>query len=259
MKDLNINLPIVLISNDDGVNAKGINCLTEAVREYAQVVVVAPDGPRSGMSSAITAGKGLEVKLLKKEKGLWVFSCSGTPVDCIKLALDNLLPRRPDLILSGINHGSNASVNILYSGTMGATLEGCVVNIPSIGFSLCNMEADANFAPSLIYIKAIVRRVLTNGLPDGVCLNVNIPDGDNIKGMKVCRQASGYWSQEFEHRIDEHGRESYWLGGFYNNSDPEDTETDDWALRHDYVAIVPCMVDMTAHKAVEELSYMNQL
>ena len=177
--------PLLLVSNDDGVNAKGIHELVKVLRSIGNVIVVAPDGPRSGSSSAITSANPLSFNLVKQEDGLSVYKCSGTPVDCIKLALHTIVPRKPDIVIGGINHGDNSSINVHYSGTMGLVIEGCLKGIPSVGFSLCDHGLDADFSFSLPYIDKIVRVVLLKGLPVGNCLNVNFPEKTKMKGPKM--------------------------------------------------------------------------
>lgn len=237
--------PLILVTNDDGVFAKGINTLIEVALLFGDVVVFAPDVVRSGMSNAITAHNPVVYSKLFSEGGVTVYSCTGTPTDCVKLACYLFFrERKPDLLLSGINHGSNASINVIYSGTMGAVLEGCANRIPSIGFSLCNHSWDADFSISKAYIQSIIGLVLENSLPNEVCLNVNIPDGA-IKGVKICRQALGCWKEEFEPRQDKNGSTGYWLTGEFVNREPEAEDTDDWALTNGYISIVPTTVDLS--------------
>lgn len=249
---------MILITNDDGVSAKGIAALIDAMRGLGALLVVAPDGPRSGQSSAITPNMPLRLTLVKQEENLRIFKTNGTPVDCIKLALHELLHAKPDLIVSGINHGSNSAVSILYSGTMGAVLEGCVVGVPSIGFSLSSNDANADFDPGIPYIRAIAKDVLTRGLKSGICLNVNIPKGSEIKGVKVCRQAMGRWTKEYEKRIDPIGKAYFWLTGYFHNAEPEAADTDEWALNHDYVSVVPSQIDMTAHQMIRDMLHLEE-
>ena len=224
--------PLILITNDDGLHAKGIKALTDSVKELGDVLVVAPDGPRSGMSSAITSLQPLRVHLEKEEQGLKIYSCSGTPVDCVKLGITELAGRKPDIVLSGINHGSNAAVAVLYSGTMGAALEGAVFKIPSIGFSLLDHSLNADFSYAEKYIAMLTKQVLEEGLPVGTCLNVNIPRGKDIKGVKICRQTSGKWENEFMQSKDGAGKNIYWLTGEFVNDEPYNETTYVWALAH---------------------------
>ncbi|MCD7972549.1 MAG: 5'/3'-nucleotidase SurE [Candidatus Azobacteroides sp.] len=249
--------PLILISNDDGVDAKGINSLIESLRLLGDLFIVAPDGGRSGLSCAVTSKIPIRAMLIKEEKGLTIYSCSGTPVDCVKLALGNLLPRKPDLIVSGINHGNNASVNIHYSGTMGIAIEGALNNIPSIGFSLCTHKPDADFSQAVSYSALITKHILEKGLPKGICLNVNIPYGTEVKGIKVCRQAAGNWSEEFEERTDPHNGRYYWLTGVMMNMEPDCTETDEYAIGEGYVSVVPSKIDLTAYEYMEDLKYLE--
>lgn len=248
-----INRPLILVTNDDGVHSKGINSLIEALCLLGDVVVVAPDGGRSGMSSAITSKLPVWVDLLKKEQGLMIYGCSGTPVDCVKLAVNEILDRKPDLLVSGVNHGTNSAVCVLYSGTMGAALEGAVFGIPSIGVSLTDSSPDADFSNAVKYASVIALKVLNESLPSGVCLNVNVPDIGFIKGMKICAQTKGRWVKEYIKSQDASGKDVYWLTGFFQNDEPDNENTDEWALSHGYVSIVPIQVDMTAHKVVNHI------
>lgn len=245
---------LILITNDDGLEAKGIASLLKAVKSLGKIVVVAPMEPQSGMSQAITVKHPLRVRKTMLN-GCESYAINGTPTDCVKLALNQLLPRKPDLLVSGINHGSNSSTSVLYSGTLGAALEGCVNSIPSIGFSLISYDPDANFDTAIQYAHKIVARVLKEGLPENICLNVNIPNAqqDEIKGIRICRQTLGYWQEEFDKRTDPAGREYYWLTGEYFNSEPNAEDTDEWALRNNYVAVVPMRIDLTSYSTMEKL------
>ena len=246
---------LILVTNDDGVKAKGLKSLIETVRELGRVVVVAPEESQSGMSHAITMKYPLRIRTVKKEKGLEIYGCSGTPVDCVKLALHQLLERKPDMLVSGINHGSNASVSVVYSGTMAAAIEGGINKVPSIGFSLLDYSADADFKTAGIYVRRIMEKVFMNGIENGICLNVNIPVGkeDELKGIKICRQTDGYWQEEFDKRIDPDKQEYYWLTGYFNNSEPLADDTDEWALQNKFVSVVPIQIDFTSHSRMEEL------
>ncbi len=239
--------PLILITNDDGYRAKGIEALIDSVKELGEVVVVAPDGPRSGMSSAITSLQPLRADLIKNESDYKLYISTGTPVDCIKLGINELAERKPDIVLSGVNHGSNAAVAVIYSGTMGAAIEGAVFKIPSIGFSLLDHDHNADFSFAKKYIRAITEQVLKEGLPSGTCLNVNIPKGGGIKGIRVCRQTSGQWINEFMPSKDGANKQIYWLTGDFANDEPNDDMTDEWALANGYVSVVPVKVDMTNH------------
>lgn len=246
---------VILVTNDDGVEAKGLKALIDVVRPFGKVLVVAPAEPQSGMSHAITVKYPLRIKKLKDEEGLTLYSCFGTPVDCIKLALNQLMDRKPDLVVSGINHGSNASTSVIYSGTMAAALEGCINQIPSIGFSLLSLDQDADFRTAEIYAAKIIKKVFGNGLLRNTCLNVNIPYVSNelIAGIKLCRQNKGYWQEEFDKRTDPHGRNYYWLTGEFYNTEPGAQDTDEWALENNYVSVVPNHIDLTCYKTLEEM------
>lgn len=246
--------PVIFITNDDGLKAPGIRALIEVMRPFGRIVVVAPDRPQSGTGHAITINVPLRLEILLKEKDYEEYSCNGTPVDCVKLGFKVVLRGHPDLLVSGINHGSNASINIIYSGTMAGVLEGAMAGVPSIGFSLNNYSHKANLDASRKVVKKIARDILDRGLPYGVCLNVNIPDvpEKEIKGFKVCRQAGGTWQEDFDERIDPAGRNYYWLKGvFVKTGNGEDT--DQWALENNYVSIVPVQFDFTASQVIREL------
>ncbi|GAA4282444.1 5'/3'-nucleotidase SurE [Gaetbulibacter aestuarii] len=247
--------PLILVTNDDGINAPGIRALIEVMNTLGTVYVVAPDSPQSGMGHAITLDSMLFAEKLENTDGPQTeFSCSGTPADCVKIAIRQLLPRKPDLCVSGINHGSNASINVIYSGTMSAAIEAGIEGIPSIGFSLLNYSWNANFEASKTFVKTIAKQVLEHGLPDGVVLNTNIPNKDveAIKGIKICRQAKANWVEKFDKRKNPQGKEYYWLTGEFVNLD-QGKDTDEWALENDYVAVVPIHFDLTAHHFINEL------
>jgi 5'-nucleotidase len=248
-----VRKPLILVTNDDGIYAPGIRHLISVMEEFGELFVIAPDKPQSGMGHAITIQTPLRVKRLIANGKYMEYSCNGTPVDCVKLAEHSLLLRKPDLLVSGINHGSNSSVNIIYSGTMAAVLEGVMGGIPSIGFSLLDYSHDADFSHTSPFIQSIVASVLKDGLPYGVGLNVNFPknDGVNLKGIKVCRQANACWVEEFDARTDPHHRDYYWLTGYFKNSD-EGEDTDEWALSNRYVSLVPVHYDFTAHTMLDE-------
>lgn len=253
-KMMKIKKPLILISNDDGFQAKGINVLIDTLRDIADLLVCAPDSGRSGYGCAFSVFNPLHLKLRRKEKGLEVWSCDGTPVDCVKLALDQLCTKRkPDLVIGGINHGDNASVNTHYSGTMGVAMEGAMKYIPSVAFSLCDHAEDADFDPLLPYIRHITQKVLEEGLPEGVCLNVNFPVAKKFKGVKVCRMAKGTWGNECVRSIHPRGSEYFWMVGSYVNDEPKAKDTDNWALTHGYVAITPTRVDVTAYETMEKI------
>ena len=242
---------LILVCNDDGITAPGIRNLIEVAREFGDVVVVAPDKPQSAMGHAITINATLRVHPMRSD-GILEYACSGTPVDCIKLAVNKILHRKPDLLVSGINHGSNASINVIYSGTMSAAMEGAMEGIPSIGFSLLDHSIDADFSAAKHYARIIIGQALNDQMPDGICLNVNIPNvsTEMIQGIKVCRQARANWEEEFDERKDPNGKPYYWLTGVFKNFD-EGVDTDIWALDNNYVSIVPCQFDITAHKSLE--------
>lgn len=256
------NKPLILISNDDGYEAKGINDLVGMLRDLADIIVCAPEGPRSGMSCAFSCTTPLTLTMRHKEEGLEVWSCNGTPVDCVKLALAEVCERKPDVVIGGINHGDNASVNTHYSGTMGVTLEGCMKYIPSIAFSLCDNNPDADFSPMRPYVRRITQQVLSDGLPQGVCLNVNFPlikpehDGEECggyRGIRVCRMARGTWHNEVTRCHHPRGYDYWWMVGHYQNDEPQATDTDRWALANGYVALMPTRIDVTAYEAMEQL------
>jgi len=246
--------PLILVTNDDGLNAPGLRALIEETRFFGDMVVVAPDKPQSGTSHAVTMHHPLRLTHVHSEPGLEEYGCNGTPVDCVKLAYKIVLKRRPDMLVSGINHGSNSSINIIYSGTMAAVFEGAMAGVPSIGFSLLQFDMNADFTGARSYASRIIRTVLSNRLPDGICLNVNIPDIhlDQIKGIKICRQAGGTWLEDFDIGKDPKGQEYFWLKGvFARIGDGEDT--DEHALEQHYVSIVPVNFDFTDYPAIEEL------
>ena len=256
---MNYQKPLILITNDDGITAPGIAALIDVMRALGDVVVVAPDKPQSGMGHAITINATLRINKVKIYDVLHEYSCSGTPVDCVKIAVNKILPRKPDLCVSGINHGANMSINVIYSGTMSAAVEGAIEEIPSIGFSLCNFSLDADFSAAKKYVKAIAKNVLKHGLEKGTCLNVNIPalPFNEIKGVKIARQARANWVEELDERIDPTGKQYFWLTGVFENFEKEATDTDVWALENNYVSIVPVQFDMTAHKTLPQLQKWN--
>lgn len=253
------NERLILVTNDDGYSAKGFRAAIEVARTFGRVVAVAPERTQSGMSQAITMYNPLFLKKQHEEEGVVIYSFSGTPVDCVKMAFDYLLEdRRVDLVISGINHGSNAAVNVLYSGTMGAAIEGSFYGCPSIGLSLTDHDLDADFEAAVHFGREIVGKVLEAGMADSLCLNVNFPIAkiDQIKGIRVCRQTNGYWKEEFYHHEDPRGREYFWLTGEFINREPEAEDTDEWALANNYVAIVPVQVDLTDYRRKKELEQL---
>jgi len=254
---MNSKKPLILVTNDDGINAPGIRFLIDIMNDFGDVVVVAPDSPQSGMGHAITINNTIycEPIVINKNEPQSEYSCSGTPADCVKIAVNEILKRKPDLCVSGINHGSNSSINVIYSGTMSAAVEAGTQGIPAIGFSLLDYSLDADFTHSREFVKRITLECLSNGVPKGVVLNVNIPKISNtkLKGIKICRQANGVWEEKFDKRTNPLGREYYWLSGkFVNNDQGEDT--DEWALENGYVSITPTQYDLTAHQAIKNIS-----
>ncbi len=243
--------PLILLTNDDGYKAKGINSLIEPLRQFGDVVMVAPAFSQSGKAGSITVQEPIRLKKISEEEGLQIYRCTGTPVDSVKVAIAQILDRKPDLIVSGVNHGVNSSVSVHYSGTMGAAIEGAINNIPSIGLSLCDYHSDADFSPSVDVAVEVIKDVLKKGLPVGICLNANVPKGD-VKGIKVCRMANGKWVEEFEKRTDPAGRDYYWLTGYFKDHEPDSQDTDEWALNNGYVSLVPIRVDVTAHALMDE-------
>ena len=251
-------IPLILVTNDDGITAPGLRALIRYMKELGEVVVVAPDNPQSGMGHAITLDNTLYLQKvdIDRDSGAKAeFSCSGTPADCVKLALQELLGRKPDICVSGINHGSNSSINVIYSGTMSAAIEAGIEGIPAIGFSLCDYSWEADFKPAETHIKNIVREALEKGIPKGVVLNVNIPKTEinGIRGVKVCRQARANWKEKFDKRTNPMGKDYYWLTGEFELLDRGE-DTDEWALANDYISVVPTQFDLTAHHAIQDLN-----
>ena len=248
--------PLILVTNDDGINAPGIRTLVSVIKDIGDVIVVAPDSPQSGMGHAITINSTLHSsRITPKNSEIIEYSCSGTPADCVKLAINELMPRKPDLCVSGINHGSNSSINVIYSGTMSAAIEAGIEGVPAIGFSLLDYSWNADFSQSKDFIRKITLNALNNGIPKGVVLNVNIPavKKSDIKGVKICRQAMAYWVEEFDKRKNPLGQEYYWLTGKFVNKD-QGEDTDEWALKNNYISIVPVEFDLTAHHAIQGLN-----
>ncbi|MBI1305385.1 MAG: 5'/3'-nucleotidase SurE [Bacteroidetes bacterium] len=244
--------PLILVSNDDGITAPGIRALVEAMSEFGEVVVVAPDSPQSGMGHAITISEPLRMDHTDYfGPHIRAYQCSGTPADCVKLALDKVLDRRPDLLVSGINHGSNSSINVIYSGTMSAAVEGAIDGLQAIGFSLLDYSMDADFTAAKYVVRHVVGKVLEHKLPPETLLNVNIPktSKEDLKGIKVCRQARAKWVEEFDERTDPYQRKYYWLTGKFVDLD-HGQDTDEWALKNGYASVVPVQFDLTAHHAI---------
>ncbi|MAZ71597.1 MAG: 5'/3'-nucleotidase SurE [Flavobacteriaceae bacterium] len=249
--------PLILVTNDDGITAPGIRALIEVMNTLGDVYVVAPDSPQSAMGHAITINNTLycDKVVVHKDEPQQEYSCSGTPADCVKLAVNEILGRKPDLCVSGINHGSNSSINVIYSGTMSAAVEAGTQGIPSIGFSLLDYSLEANFEPVKKYVKQLAEECLKNGLPKGVVLNVNFPKASakQLKGLKVCRQANAHWVENFDKRTNPLGRDYYWLTGEFVNEDKGE-DTDEWALANNFVSVVPVQFDLTAHHAIKDIN-----
>lgn len=248
--------PLILVTNDDGISAPGIRALISVMQELGDVVVVAPDSPQSAMGHAITINSTLHLSKISTDKAkILEYSCSGTPVDCVKMAVAEILHRKPDLCVSGINHGSNSSINVIYSGTMSAAVEAGIEGIPAIGFSLLDYNWNADFDQVKPFVKKITQQVLKNGLAEGTVLNVNLPKlkTDAIKGIKICRQAKAIWKEKFDKRVTPFGRDYYLLTGEFVNLDKGE-DTDEWALANDYISIVPVHFDLTAHHTIATLN-----
>lgn len=249
--------PLILVTNDDGITSKGIRSLVEVAKKFGRVCVVAPDKPQSGMGHAVSIHGILRVVPQNIfGEGIEAYATSGTPVDCVKLGIAQILKRKPDLVLSGVNHGSNSATNILYSGTMSAAVEGAMEGVPSIGFSLLDYAADADFDATMVYAEKLVRQVLNDPqLPENFCLNVNIPKGrpEEIKGIRFCRQAAAFWDDWFDHRQDPTGKDYFWLTGEFKNHD-KGTDTDEYALENGYISAVPVQYDLTAYHNLKHLS-----
>jgi 5'-nucleotidase len=246
--------PVILVTNDDGVTAPGIQNMVEAIKDLGKVVVVAPDKPQSGMGHAITIGVPLRLHRVHYFGDIEAYQCTGTPVDCVKLAVDKVLHQKPDICISGINHGANHSINVIYSGTMSAAVEAAIESIPSAGFSLLDYSLEADFSAARIYVRQIVEQMLLQPPDKHTVLNVNFPIAtpEEIKGVKICRQAYAKYEEDFIERTDPHGRKYYWLTGEFVNFD-EGTDTDVWALANNYVSVVPVQFDLTHYKQKEHL------
>ena len=249
--------PLILVSNDDGITSKGILTLVNAMKQLGDVVVVAPDGPQSGMGHAITVGETLRLEENFIFEGVKAFECSGTPADCVKIARHFVFKdgRQPDVIVSGVNHGSNTSISVLYSGTMSAAIEGAIEGTPAIGFSLCDFSYDADFTHIEPYLIKITKQVLEKGQPKGIALNVNFPPrrDELIKGIRVCRQANAKWVEDFDMRYDPNGRRYFWMIGNFVNFDKGE-DNDEWAIANNYISVVPCQFDLTGHQAIPILN-----
>lgn len=246
--------PTILITNDDGYQAQGIQFLTNLMKPLGNTIVVAPDGPRSGAACSITPTKPVSIKKISDG----VYACSGTPVDCVKIALEKILTKKPDLVVSGINHGDNASISLHYSGTVGGVLEACMKGIPAIAFSLRTHKKECNFNPYAEVVSEWAEKVLQKGLPNDTCLNINFPEVERLKGSQVCRMARGLWHTEWlDAGTDEEGRNIYTLTGTFNNLEPEATDTDYWTIDHDMAAITPLKLDMTDHLLISSLKQID--
>lgn len=255
------NERLIFLTNDDGYRSRGIAALIEVARQFGRVVVLAPEEPQSGMSQAFTMSRPLFLRKVREEEGLEVYAFTGTPVDCVKMAFDHLLcDRKVDLVISGINHGSNSAINVLYSGTMGAAIEGSFYGCPSVGLSLTTHDPDAEFESAKHYAREIIASVLENPHSEKqpLCLNVNVPNipFEDVKGVKVCRQCRGIWREEFFPYEDPRGKPYFWLTGSYTNYEPAAADTDEWALKEGYVAVVPVQIDMTSYG---QISYLERI
>ncbi len=248
--------PVILVTNDDGIHAKGILTLADTLKEFGKVIVVAADKSFSAMSHAITVKEPLRLKDKGVEDGIHYYQTNGTPADCVKIALHFILKQKPDLIVSGINHGTNSSISVHYSGTLGAAREGCLNEVPSIGFSLLNHDPDADFSESTNVVKSVVAEILKKGMAKGTFLNVNIPDSKKISGIKHCRQAKGKWVEEFVEREDPRGEKYYWLTGHFKNFEPDAKDNDEYYLENNFATVVPCKIDITDFDTLNnEISY----
>ncbi len=252
-----MNKQNILVTNDDGINAKGLRALIEVASEYGNVTVVAPELGMSGMSHSITMNNPLYLRRIKESDGMNIYACHGTPVDCVKIAVDAIMKQQPTLILSGINHGANSNISVIYSGTMGAASEGCTYGIPSIGFSHIAHRNNIDFTAVRHYAHKIIKTVLEKNDNPFLCLNVNVPDLplEEIKGVRVAHATKGYWRENFEKNMDPRGREYYWLTGQFFNIEPENQDSDEWLLKNGFVSVVPIQVDMTDYtqkKAMEK-------
>ncbi|MGB3587265.1 MAG: 5'/3'-nucleotidase SurE [Tunicatimonas sp.] len=247
--------PLILVSNDDGISSRGIHFLIDIMKDLGEVIVVAPDSPQSGMGHAITIGEPLRLTETDLFEEVRAYKCSGTPADCVKLGKHFVLKDQPpDLVVSGVNHGSNTSISVLYSGTMSAAVEGAIEGFPSIGFSLCDFDADADFSHTAEYVRRIAKSALENEFPKGIALNVNFPhkQQEPIQGIRICRQADAKWQEEFNQRHDPYGRRYFWMAGNFVNFDTGE-DNDEWAIANNYVSVVPCQYDMTAHQAISTI------
>lgn len=246
--------PLIFVGNDDGYQAGGLKYLSDIARQYGDVFVAAPTLHQSGKSSALTVDTPLRARLVAEEAGFTMYHVNGTPVDCIKLALNYLVPRQPDIVLSGINHGYNSGNSAIYSGTMGVTFEGSFLGVPSIGFSYGDYGAEPNFSPCEPVVRRMIELAIAGKLPTDVCYNVNIPKCDKVNGTKVVAAAPGRWIEEYDRRTDPHGRAYYWLTGRYVPSDPDNENQDLYWLQRGYATVVPCRADQTARDFIPAIS-----
>ena len=248
--------PLILVTNDDGIAAKGVHELIRSLQNIGEVVCVCPENPQSGMSMALTVNSPLRIHRIEDFHGAAMYKVNGTPVDCVKIAVDNILDRKPSIVVSGINHGSNAAINVVYSGTMGAAFEGCAYGIPSVGFSLTSHDEDADFTPCLPVVDKLVRLILEKGLPDGICLNVNMPAHvKEYKEMRVVRGCKGRWNDRYDKYTDPAHRPFYWLAGNFVNEEPHNEATDEWCLNNGIVSIVPVLLERT-YPHIEEFNWI---
>ena len=248
--------PLIFVTNDDGVGARGLRYAEQVALKFGRVVVIAPERPQSGMAHAITMSRPLYLRKVKEAEDLTVYACDGTPGEGVQMGFDYLFAdEKPVLTISGINHGSNSAISVIYSGTMGAAIEASFYGAPSIGLSLVDPDPQADFGGAALYGERIVADVMRAGVKSPLCLNVNFPavPADRIRGVRVCRQNRGYWKEEFFCRQDPRGRDYFWLTGNFFNEEPEATDTDEWALANDYVSVVPIQVDLTNYEQVGEL------
>lgn len=243
-----------MVTNDDSVEAPGLYRLIDSIKHLGDVIAVVPAQPHSGQSAAITVGAPLRITERPQYGDARIFAVTGTPVDCVKLGLTTVMPRKLDMLCSGINHGSNSGTAITYSGTMGAALEGTMVGIPSVGFSLLHHSMQADFGPGMPFVSAIAEDVLTNGLPEGICLNVNIPSRCQPLGVRVCRAAKGHWSEEYTRYLDPNGAPFYWLTGRFVNEEPDATDTDEYWLQRQYISVVPAAADQSVPALIQPMS-----
>jgi 5'-nucleotidase len=253
---------MILVTNDDGIVAPGIRALVEIAKEFGDVLVVAPDSPQSGQGHAITLNNPLKLRKVDIFEGIDAYECSGTPVDCVKLAKNVLMKgRKIDLCVSGINHGANSSINIIYSGTMSAAMEASLEGIDSIGFSLLDYSFQADFEPAKVYIRKIIASVLADPLPSCKLLNVNIPacPVEDIKGIKVCRQGDGTWVEDFQEGTDPRGEKYYWLTGKFVSNENDNQDNDIYALKNNYISVVPSTHDLTYHADIKNLKYLEKI